>query len=173
MKIVEKIIKKVGKTKSKGSIKKELLNENSSEVENHIYNHSNSSKIFQTKISELEKQIEIFETRAKNDEKYIDNLNKQLDYQNSNVNTLNKLLENQQILALESNRKIQRLESELEERQLNYSSNISKDKEVQETNHNADSINIDSDKQEEKIVSHFNRETCHCSAIVLIGFPLS
>lgn len=116
MKIVEKIIKKVGKTKSKGSIKKELLNENSSEVENHIYNHSNSSKIFQTKISELEKQIEIFETRAKNDEKYIDNLNKQLDYQNSNVNTLNKLLENQQILALESNRKIQRLESELEER---------------------------------------------------------
>ena len=42
--------------------------------------------------------------------------------QNSNVNTLNKLLENQQILALESNKKIQKLESQLEEeRQLNYS----------------------------------------------------
>ena len=39
-----------------------------------------------------------------------------------NVNTLNKLLENQQILALESNKKIQKLESQLEEeRQLNYS----------------------------------------------------
>ena len=58
-----------------------------------------------TKVNELEKQIEIFETRAKNDEKYIENLTKQLDQQNSNVNTLNKLLENQQILALESNKK--------------------------------------------------------------------
>lgn len=38
------------------------------------------------------------------------------------INTLNRLLENQQILALESNKKIQKLESQLEEeRQLNYS----------------------------------------------------
>ena len=53
---------------------------------------------------------------------YIENLTKQLDQQNSNVNTLNKLLENQQILALESNKKIQKLENQLEEeRHLNYS----------------------------------------------------
>ncbi|ATH66481.1 replication-associated protein (plasmid) [Staphylococcus nepalensis] len=38
------------------------------------------------------------------------------------INTLNRLLENQQILALESNKKIQKLENQLEEeRQLNYS----------------------------------------------------
>uniref|UniRef100_UPI000A485EA7 DUF536 domain-containing protein n=1 Tax=Mammaliicoccus sciuri TaxID=1296 RepID=UPI000A485EA7 len=38
------------------------------------------------------------------------------------INTLNRLLENQQVLALESNKKIQKLESQLEEeRQLNYS----------------------------------------------------
>src|SRR5699024_5039862 len=37
------------------------------------------------------------------------------------INTLNRLLENQQILALESNKKIQKLENQLEEeRQLNY-----------------------------------------------------
>src|SRR5699024_1781170 len=37
------------------------------------------------------------------------------------INTLNRLLENQQILALESNKKIQNLENQLEEeRQLNY-----------------------------------------------------
>ncbi|HDH5079520.1 TPA: DUF536 domain-containing protein, partial [Staphylococcus aureus] len=37
-------------------------------------------------------------------------------------NTLNKLLENQQILSLENNKKIQKLESQLEEeRQLKYS----------------------------------------------------
>lgn len=52
----------------------------------------------------------------------MENLIKQLDHQNGNVNTLNKLLENQQILSLESNKKIQKLESQLEEeRQLNYS----------------------------------------------------
>lgn len=38
------------------------------------------------------------------------------------INTLNRLLENQQVLALESNKKIQKLENKLEEeRQLNYS----------------------------------------------------
>ncbi|MGL4009940.1 DUF536 domain-containing protein [Staphylococcus cohnii] len=38
------------------------------------------------------------------------------------IKTLNRLLENQQILALESNKKIQKLENQLEEeRQLNYS----------------------------------------------------
>lgn len=68
-----------------------------------------------TKVNELEKQIKIFETRTKNDEKHIENLTKQLDQQNS------KLLENQQILALESNKKIQKLEYQLEERQLKYS----------------------------------------------------
>ncbi|PTG04736.1 DUF536 domain-containing protein, partial [Staphylococcus chromogenes] len=87
LKIVEKITKKVNKTKNKDSVKKELFNENTSEIKKDIYNHSNNSKILQTRINELEKQIEMFEARAKNDEKYIDNLTKQLDQQNSNVNT--------------------------------------------------------------------------------------
>ncbi len=83
-----------------------MFGENTAKAEKNIYNNSNSSETLKTKVNELEKQIEIFETRAKNDEKYIENLTKQLDQQNSNVNTLNKLLENQQILALESNKKI-------------------------------------------------------------------
>ncbi|CIV76187.1 MULTISPECIES: DUF536 domain-containing protein [Bacilli] len=81
-------------------------------------------KKLKMKINELEKQIENFKTRSEKDNTYIETLTEQLNQQNSNVNTLNRLLENQQILALESNKKIQRLESELEEeRQLNYSSN--------------------------------------------------
>ncbi|WP_144505258.1 DUF536 domain-containing protein, partial [Bacillus pumilus] len=68
-------------------------------------------------------------------EKQIDTLNKQLEKQEKRHETTiefyrkelqerSKLLENQQVLALESNKKIQRLESELEEeRQLNYSAN--------------------------------------------------
>lgn len=75
------------------------------------------------KINELEKQIENFKARSEKDNTYIETLTEQLKQQNNNVNTLNRLLENQQILALESNKKIKKLESELEEeRQLNYSS---------------------------------------------------
>ncbi|WP_141743685.1 DUF536 domain-containing protein, partial [Staphylococcus sp. HMSC076E07] len=66
-------------------------------------------------------------------EKQIDTLNKQLEKQEKRHETTiefyrkelqerSKLLENQQVLALESNKKIQKLESQLEEeRQLNYS----------------------------------------------------
>ncbi|WP_435431940.1 DUF536 domain-containing protein [Staphylococcus hominis] len=60
------------------------------------------------KINELEKQIEYLKARSEKDNTYIETLTEQL---------------NQQILALESNKKIQRLESELEEeKQINYSS---------------------------------------------------
>lgn len=107
LKIIEKITKKERTMQNKESIKKERFNENTAEFEKHIYNNSNGFESLKTKVNELEKQIEIFETRAKNDEKYIENLTKQLD---------------QQILALESNKKIQKLENQLEEeRQLNYS----------------------------------------------------
>lgn len=51
------------------------------------------------------------------------------------INTLNRLLENQQILALESNKKIQKLENQLEEeRQLNYSFDIEKTNNKQNDN---------------------------------------
>ncbi|RJG32441.1 DUF536 domain-containing protein [Staphylococcus haemolyticus] len=104
-------------------------------------------------------------------EKQIDTLNKQLEKQEKRHETTiefyrkelqerSKLLENQQVLALESNKKIQRLESELEEeRQLNYSSNKRQDIEIQETMENMDSINSDSDSQKEKMVSHFRDES--------------
>ena len=104
LKIIEKITKKERTTQNKESVKKEMFDENTAEVEKHIYNNSNSSETLKAKANELEKQIEIFETRAKNDEKYIENLTKQLDQQNSNVNTLNKLLENQQIVDYYSNK---------------------------------------------------------------------
>ena len=101
----------------------------------------------------------------------IDTLNNQIEKQESRHETTiefyrkelqerSKLLENQQVLALESNKKIQRLESELEEeRQLNYSANKRQDIEVQETMENMDSINNDSDSQKEKMVSHFRDES--------------
>ncbi|WP_039069673.1 DUF536 domain-containing protein [Staphylococcus shinii] len=59
-------------------------------------------------IKQLYNQVDIYKEQSNRDKEQI--------------NTLNRLLENQQILALESNKKIQKLENQLEEeRQLNYS----------------------------------------------------
>lgn len=96
--------------------KKEFLKESSK-------NNFVDEEKLKLKINELEKQIENFKVRLEKDSTYIETLTEQLNQQNSNVNTLNRLLENQQILALESNKKIQSLENALEKaRQLNYSS---------------------------------------------------
>ncbi|PTI73896.1 DUF536 domain-containing protein [Staphylococcus succinus] len=155
LKIIERITKKESTTQNRESVKKEVFGENPSEFEDKIYNHSNNFETLKTKASELEKQIEIFETRAKNDEKYIENLTKQLDQQNSNVNTLNKLLENQQILALESNKKIQKLENQLEEeRYLNYSFDTSTNDiqsvDSQEPTHTMDPVNMSQHQEKTK-----------------------
>ncbi|WP_459470464.1 DUF536 domain-containing protein [Staphylococcus cohnii] len=152
LKIVNKITRKENATQNKISNSKEIFNENVTKIKNIEDSDLNSSDTLKTKINELEKQIEIFEARSNNDEKYIENLTKQLDQQNSNVNTLNKLLENQQILALESNKKIQKLENQLEEeRQLNYSFEIAtNDKQninTQEANFTEESKNVSSPQE--------------------------
>lgn len=154
LKIIEKITKKESTIEKQETVKKEIPNENTSEVKNVEYSNLGTSETLKTKVNELEKQIEIFKTRAENDEKYIENLTKQLDQQNSNVNTLNKLLENQQILALESSKKIQKLENQLEEeRQLNYSFDTSvndrQNVNSQEATFTEESKDIDQEKENE------------------------
>lgn len=153
-----RIIEKITKKENRETVKEDS-NKKYPEVENTVYSNIDSSDTLKTKVNELEKQIEIFETRAKNDEKYIGNLTKQLDQQNSNVNTLNKLLENQQILALESNKKIQKLEHQLEEeRQLNYSfdtsTNDRQNIDAQEATYTTDPVNINPHQEEEKKIQN-------------------
>ncbi|WP_204171663.1 DUF536 domain-containing protein [Staphylococcus sp. GDY8P100P] len=155
LRIVNKITKKENTPQNKVYNSKEIPNESITKIKNLEDSNLNSSDTLKTKVNELEKQIEIFETRSKNDEKYIENLTKQLDQQNSNVNTLNKLLENQQILALESNKKIQKLENQLEEeRQLNYSfdtsTNYKQNVDAQEATYTSDFVNINQDQKEDK-----------------------
>lgn len=68
----------------------------------------NNNQVKDETIKQLYIQLDIYKEQANRDKEQI--------------NTLNRLLENQQVLALESNKKIQKLESQLEEeRQLNYS----------------------------------------------------
>ncbi|WP_271399698.1 DUF536 domain-containing protein [Staphylococcus nepalensis] len=72
-------------------------------------NKSNDDNLIKDEtIKHLYNQLDIYKEQSTRDKEQI--------------NTLNRLLENQQILALESNKKIQKLENQLEEeRQLNYS----------------------------------------------------
>ncbi|WP_210135107.1 DUF536 domain-containing protein [Staphylococcus sp. GDX8P80P] len=71
-------------------------------------NSENNDPVKDETIKQLYIQLDIYKKQASRDKEQI--------------NTLNRLLENQQVLALESNKKIQKLESQLEEeRQLNYS----------------------------------------------------
>ena len=69
---------------------------------------NNDNLVKDETIKQLYNQVAIYKEQSNRDKEQI--------------NTLNRLLENQQVLALESNKKIQKLESQLEEeRQLNYS----------------------------------------------------
>ncbi|HCY7045338.1 TPA: DUF536 domain-containing protein [Staphylococcus aureus] len=73
---------------------------------------NNDNLVKDETIKHLYNQLDIYKEQSNRDKEQI--------------NTLNRLLENQQILALESNKKIQKLENQLEEeRQLNYSFNPS------------------------------------------------
>ncbi|MQS77479.1 DUF536 domain-containing protein, partial [Lactobacillus halodurans] len=69
---------------------------------------NNDNLVKDETIKQLYNQVDIYKEQSNRDKEQI--------------NTLNRLLENQQVLALESNKKIQKLENQLEEeRQLNYS----------------------------------------------------
>jgi len=69
---------------------------------------NNDNLVKDETIKQLYNQVAIYKEQSNRDKEQI--------------NTLNRLLENQQILALESNKMIQKLENQLEEeRQLNYS----------------------------------------------------
>lgn len=143
--------------------KKERIFVNKDEHKTQEYNHKEASKEYlkkdfktntideetlRIKINELEKQIENFKARSEKDSTYIETLTEQLNQQNNNVNTLNRLLENQQILALDSNKKIKKLESELEdERQLNYSSNNAHKNQQNFDNEIIKDLNYDSENQ--------------------------
>lgn len=147
---VEKIIQRVTHNKKKYGFEDTSNNSEKVKKDN---SHKESKHNVQI-IELLEKQIDTLNKQLEKQEKRHEET---IEFYRKELQERSKLLENQQVLTLESNKKIQRLESELEEeRQLNYSANKRQDFEVQETRDNTDSIEIDSDNQEEKIVSQFS-----------------
>lgn len=141
-------------------------------IENVNYLSSEDEVIVANRIKKNQKKTDYFdnekkvETKSNNDNlvknETIKHLYNQLDIykeqskrDKEQIKTLNRLLENQQILTLESNKKIQKLENQLEEeRQLNYSFNTSNNDrqnvDAQEATYTADSININQHQKEEK-----------------------
>ena len=147
---VEKIIQRVTHNKKKYGFEDTITNSEKVKKDN---SHKESKHNVQI-IELLEKQIDTLNKQLEKQEKRHEVT---IEFYRKELQERSKLLENQQVLTLESNKKIQRLESELEEeRQLNYSADKRQDFEVQETMGDTDSIKIDSDNQEEKIVSQFS-----------------
>ena len=93
------VVNRIQKNQKKSIDAESKINEKKSDNNNQVKDET---------IKQLYIQLDIYKEQANRDKEQI--------------NTLNRLLENQQVLALESNKKIQKLESQLEEeRQLNYS----------------------------------------------------
>ena len=144
---IEKIIQRVNENKKKYGFESTTEEKQKKESDN-----SNIKSKSDTQIIEILK-------------KQIDTLNEQIEKQESRHETTiefyrkelqerSKLLENQQILALESNKKIQKLEHQLEEeRQLNYSfdksTNDRENVDVQEASYTSDSVNTNQYQKEE------------------------
>ncbi|RIN10668.1 DUF536 domain-containing protein [Staphylococcus xylosus] len=102
---------------------------------------NNDNLVKDETIKQLYNQIDIYKEQSNRDKEQI--------------NTLNRLLENQQVLALESNKKIQKLENQLEEeRKLNYSfdtsTNDRQSVDEQETTYTMDSVNMNQYQEKAK-----------------------
>lgn len=111
---IEKIIQRVNENKKKYGFESTAENKQKKESDNNVESKSNAQivEILKKQIDTLNDQIERQESRHETT----------IEFYRKELQERSKLLENQQVLALESNKKIQKLENQLEEeRQLNYS----------------------------------------------------
>ena len=112
---IEKIIQRVNENKKKYGFESTTEDKQKKESDNiNVESKSDTQivEILKNQIDTLNDQIEKQENRHE----------RTIEFYRKELQERSKLLENQQVLALESNKKIQKLENQLEEeRQLNYS----------------------------------------------------
>ncbi|MCC3698448.1 DUF536 domain-containing protein [Staphylococcus epidermidis] len=112
---VEKIIKRVNENKKKYGFEINTEDRKKNESDNINVESKSDTQIIEI----LKNQIDTLNSQMKKQESRHEIT---IEFYRKELQERSKLLENQQILALESNKKIQKLESQLEEeRQLNYS----------------------------------------------------
>ena len=154
---IERIIQRVNENKKKYGFESntaDIKNNESDNVESE--NDTQIIEILKHQIDTLNRQIEKQESRHETT----------LEFYRKELQERSKLLENQQILALESNKKIQKLENQLEEeRYLNYpfdtSNNDRKNVDAQETTDTTDSVNINQDQESEMQYEDISERQSH------------
>ena len=145
---VEKIIQRVTHNKKKYGFEDTSTNSEKVKKDN---SHKESKHNVQI-IELLEKQIDTLNKQLEKQEKRHEET---IEFYRKELQERSKLLENQQVLALESNKKIQKLESQLEEeRQLNYSfdtvTNNRQNINPQETTFTGESQNINQQQKKKQ-----------------------
>ena len=145
---IEKIIQRVNENKKKYGFESATEDKQKKESDNiNVESKSDTQivEILKNQIDTLNDQIEKQENRHETT----------IEFYRKELQERSKLLENQQVLALESNKKIQKLENQLEEeRQLNYSfdtsTNYKQNVDAQEATYTSDFVNINQDQKEDK-----------------------
>ena len=145
---IEKIIQRVNENKKKYGFESATEDKQKKESDNiNVESKSDTQivEILKNQIDTLNDQIEKQENRHETT----------IEFYRKELQERSKLLENQQVLALESNKKIQKLENQLEEeRHLNYSfdtsTNDRQNVDAQEATYTTDSVNINQHQEEEK-----------------------
>ena len=149
---IEKIIQRVNENKKKYGFESATEDKQKKESDNiNVESKSDTQivEILKNQIDTLNDQIEKQESRHETT----------IEFYRKELQERSKLLENQQVLALESNKKIQKLENQLEEeRQLNYSFDTSvndrQNVDAQEAKYTNDSVNINQHQEKETEVPH-------------------
>ena len=145
---IEKIIQRVNENKKKYGFESTTEEKQKKESDNSNIKSKSDTQIIEI----LKKQIDTLNEKIEKQESRHETT---IEFYRKELQERSKLLENQQILALESNKKIQKLENQLEEeRQLNYSfdksTNDRENFDVQEASYTSDSVNTDQYQKEEK-----------------------
>ncbi|MBJ6131155.1 DUF536 domain-containing protein [Staphylococcus aureus] len=142
---IERIIQRVNENKKKYGFESNTAHRKNNESDNvESENDNQIIEILKNQIETLNRQIEKQENRHE----------KTLEFYRKELQVRSKLLENQQVLALESNKKIQKLENQLEEeRQLNYS----KDQGTTSNNQNIDAEEVQYTTNDTEINQHEDR----------------
>lgn len=145
---IEKIIQRVNENKKKYGFESATEDKQKKESDNINFEPKSDAQIVEilkNQINTLNNQIEKQESRHETT----------IEFYRKELQERSKLLENQQVLALESNKKIQKLENQLEkEKHLNYpfdtSTNARQNVDAQEKTYTTSPVNINRDQEETK-----------------------
>ncbi|HCZ1423387.1 TPA: DUF536 domain-containing protein [Staphylococcus aureus] len=145
---IEKIIQRVNENKKKYGFESTTEDKQKKESDNINFESKSDAQIVEilkNQIDTLNNQIEKQESRHETT----------IEFYRKELQERSKLLENQQVLALESNKKIQKLENQLEkEKHLNYpfdtSTNTRQNVDSQEKTYTTNPVNINRDQEETK-----------------------